>query len=81
MIDSEATSVMTAPKKKKSAGGRPAEPEPIRSLISLKGTTAFEKWLDGLVEHSRQGTRTLLLKNALRKWAETEGYKPPQPRR
>ncbi len=81
MLGTEVREEMKAPKKKKSAGGRPPEPEPIRSLVSLKGTAALEKWLDDLVEHSRQGTRTLLIKNALRKWAETEGFKPPQPKR
>lgn len=73
--------VIATMSKRKSAGGRPSEPEPLRGLISLKGTMAFEAWIDGLVDHTHQGTRTLLLKNALREYAERHGYKEPQPRR
>jgi wyosine [tRNA(Phe)-imidazoG37] synthetase (radical SAM superfamily) len=61
--------------------GRPAEPEPMKSLVSLKGTPTFEAWLDELVEHSHQGTRSLLLRNALRVFAEREGFGKPQPKR
>jgi hypothetical protein len=72
---------MPPKKARKSAGGRPPEPEPVRSLISLKGTPSFEAWLDGLVDHAHQGTRTLLLKNALRVFAQANGYLDPQPKR
>ncbi len=68
-------------KKKKGPGGRPPANEPLRSLISLKGTSAFETWVDGLVEHAHQGTRTLLLRNALREFAVNHGYKEQQPKR
>jgi hypothetical protein len=69
------------PKKQPSKPGRPAEPKPLRSLVSLKGTADFEEWLDRLVDHSHQGTRTLLLKNALRVFAQHEDFKEPQPKR
>jgi hypothetical protein len=69
------------PKKRAAKVGRPATTEPVRSLVSLKGTDAFEEWLDRLVDHSHQGTRALLLKNALRVFAEREGFKEPQPKR
>jgi hypothetical protein len=52
-----------------------------QSLISLKGTVSYEKWIDGLVDHAHQGTRTLLLKNALREFAENHGYKVVVPKR
>jgi hypothetical protein len=68
-------------KKGKGPGGRPPEPEPLRSLLSLKGTASFETWLDALVEHAHQGTRTLLLKNALRVFAESQGFKDLMPKR
>jgi hypothetical protein len=79
-MDPSAVSTMARPKAK-GAGGRPPAPEPLRSLMSVKGSAAFEAWLDGLVDHAHQGTRTLLLKNALREFAETHGYKKPQPKR
>jgi hypothetical protein len=69
------------PKKRKAAGGRPKAPEPLQSLISLKGTTAFASWIDGLVDHAHLGTRTLLLKNALRVFAEQQKYEEPMPKR
>lgn len=68
-------------KKRKAVAGRPKEPEPLRSLISVKGTTAFEEWLDGLVDHAHQGTRTLLLRNALRVFAEQQRYEKTMPKR
>lgn len=64
--------------------GRPWDGEDevsLRSLVSMKGTDEFEVWLDELVSHARQGTRTLLLKNALAEYAESHGFKKPQPRR
>lgn len=78
MENATATATMA---KRKSVGGRPPEPEPLRGLISLKGTNAMEEWIDGLVDHTHQGTRTLLLKNALREYAQNHGYDEPQPRR
>jgi hypothetical protein len=70
-----------AGKKPKPKAGRPPEPIPLKSLISLKGSVDFEAWVDGLVEHAHQGTRTLLLKNALREFAENHKYDKPQPKR
>lgn len=80
MGDFGAASVM-APKKAVRKVGRPAAPEPLRSLVSLKATPTFEAWLDKLVDHARQGTRTLLLKNALAEYAENHGFNEPQPKR
>jgi hypothetical protein len=51
------------------------------SLVSLRGTEAFETWLDELVEHTHQGNRTLLLKNALKVFAESQGFKDLMPKR
>lgn len=76
-----ATLEMPAKKAGKSSGGRPAEPERLRSLISLKGTASFEAWVDNLVDKSHLGTRTLLLKNALRVFAESIGHTDPMPKR
>lgn len=79
---SHAGATATMPEKKsKPKAGRPPEPEPLRSLISLKGTDEFERWVDGLVDHAHQGTRTLLLKNALREFAENHKYGKAQPKR
>jgi hypothetical protein len=54
---------------------------PMHSIVSLKGTDDFEVWLDELVDHARQGTRTLLLRNSLAEYAENHGFKKPQPKR
>lgn len=78
MENATATATMA---KRRSVGGRPPEPEPLRGLISLKGTNAMEEWIDNLVDRTRQGTRTLLLKNALRAFAEQHGIDDPMPRR
>lgn len=79
MNPSGTTATMARPKKKKV--GRPPEREPLRSLLSIKGSDAFEAWIDGLVDHAHQGTRSLLIRNALRVFAEQSGYEPPQPKR
>lgn len=67
------------------AGANPeavvAFPNMTRSFVSFKGTMAMEAWIDGLVDHTHQGTRALLVKNALREYAERHGYEKPQPRR
>lgn len=73
--------VTTMPPKKKKPPGRPPAPEPIRSLTAVKGTPSFEAWLDKLVDHSHQGTRALLIRNALRVFAEKEGFTDPMPKR
>lgn len=69
------------PKKRASKMGRPKAPEPVYSLAAIKGTRAFEAWLDKLVEHSRFGTRTLLIKNALKEFAENHDFEEPSPKR
>lgn len=54
--------------------------QPSRSLASLKGTVELEEWVDGLVDHARQGTRVLLVRNALREFAESKGFREPMPK-
>lgn len=81
MFDSGALTLMPPKKARKSVGGRPKAAEPLRSLMSVKGSLSFENWLDGLVSHARQGTRTLLLKNALYDFAKKTGYEPEMPKR
>lgn len=80
MADYGATIEMP-PKKRSARMGRPKAPEPIYSLAALRGTRTFEVWLDKLVEHSRFGTRTLLIKNALKEFAENHDFKEPSPKR
>jgi hypothetical protein len=73
--------VAEMPKQPKRGRGRPPASEPMKSLVSLKGTPSFEEWLDGLVKTTRFGTRALLLKNALQDMAEKYEYKKPMPER
>jgi hypothetical protein len=72
---------VTMPPKKKAKVGRPKTEEPLRSLLSLKGSERFEVWLDALVDHAHQGTRSLLVRNALREFAEKSGFSDPMPKR
>ena len=71
--ESAGTALMP-PKKK-------AKTDDRRSLISLKGSGGFAEWLDGLVKHTRLGTRTLVMRNALEDFAKTHGYTVPVPDR
>jgi hypothetical protein len=80
MSEAGASAIMAA-KKRASKPGRPAMVRPMHSIVSLKGTDDFEVWLDELVDHARQGTRTLLLRNSLAEYAENHGFKKPQPKR
>jgi len=73
--------LLDMPPKKAKGAGRPKAAKPLRSLISLKGTEDFELWVDGLVEHAHLGTRTLLLRNALREFASLVKYSDPMPKR
>jgi hypothetical protein len=73
--------VAEMPKQPKRGKGRPREPKPMKSLVSLKGTEDFEEWLDELVDHAHQGTRSLLMKNAIREYAERHDFKKPMPKR
>lgn len=86
MEDFGVAATMAEPKKiKKASGkkpiGRPKADTPLRSIVSLKGSDELEGWLDGLVDHAHQGTRSLLLKNALREYGENHGYPKPLPKR
>lgn len=73
--------VMTMAKKKRPTLGRPPEPEPTRGLALLRGTPAFEQWLEELLMHSHLVTKPTLLKNALRVYAEHIGFTKTQPPR
>ncbi len=73
--------VMARAKASKPKIGRPKSTEPARSIMSVKGSDAMERWVDGLVDHAHQGTRALLVRNALRVFAESVGYEPPIPKR
>lgn len=53
----------------------------LRSIVALKGTDDLDGWLDGLVDHTRLGTRTQLVRNALRALAESVGFTDPMPKR
>jgi hypothetical protein len=55
--------------------------QPLYSLVSLKGSEDIEKWLDALVEHTHLGTRSLLIRNALRVYAESVKFIEPMPKR
>jgi hypothetical protein len=72
---------MMARKVSKPKIGRPKSAEPGKSIMSVKGTDAMEQWVDGLVDFAHQGTRALLVRNALRVYAESIGYEPPIPKR
>ena len=76
----QAGALLEMPAKKKGAG-RPKSPEPVRSLMAVKGTGEFETWLDGLVEHTGLRTRSLVAVHALKEYAEKHGYAVPMPRR
>lgn len=82
MSDASAASPPAMAKKKGAAKpkGRPRSGMPLKSLLSLKASDDYEAWLDELVEHARLGTRSLLVRNAVREFAEKHGFRPP-PRR
>ena len=69
------------PKEKKGEPGRPPESEPLRSMVSMKGTASFEAWVDELVEITGSGTRSQCLKNGLKSLAKEHGFKKPMPKR
>jgi hypothetical protein len=52
-----------------------------KSLSTLRGTPAYEMWLDGLVAYTNLETRAFLIRNALREFAERHGYHEPRPKR
>ncbi len=76
----DAIGAPTMPPKKKRVG-RPKAPQPLRSLISLKGTEDLEAWIEGLVKKARVGTRAQALRNALEAYAADCGYDAPMPER
>ena len=75
-----AVALMPPPKKCKAAGGRPRSSDPKRSLASIKGGKAYEKWLVGLARFAHLPI-TILIEHALREYAERHGYPEKQPDR
>jgi hypothetical protein len=76
------TKMADPPKRKRKPGaGRPkgAEP-PRRSIAAFKGSEAFAQWFDGLVEHCRMPTSTVI-EHALILLAQERGYLDPPPKR
>jgi hypothetical protein len=71
----------TMPQKPKKGRGRPKVQSALRSIVSLKASDDFEKWLDGLVKASESGTRANAIKRALRAFAEEQEYDDPIPER
>jgi hypothetical protein len=53
----------------------------LKSIAAIRGSDELGLWLDSLVEHLRMGTRILLVKNALREYAEKSGFPFPMPKR
>jgi hypothetical protein len=51
-----------------------------RTMASLKGTSAYAEWLEGLIEHVNLSP-TVVIELALREYAINHGYEAPQPRR
>ena len=68
--------------KKKAPRGRPKlGVEPLRSIVSLKGSEELEAWLDRLTRHSESGTRSQTLRRALRAFAEEQKFNESIPPR
>lgn len=61
--------------------GKPKARQKSSGQIAMKASGDLVQWVDNLVTHSRQGTRSLLLRNALYEFARAHGYKPPMPER
>lgn len=79
MLDRSETAM--ASKGKRNPGGRPSAGVPVKALTVLKGSDAYEDWLDRLVEFTRCGTRAQLLKNAVLDHYEKVGFREPPPKR
>jgi hypothetical protein len=66
--------------KKLPAKGRGAEPGPRRTVLTIKGTDEWREWLEGLSEHLRTPTSTIV-DHALVRYAKEVGYEKPAPKR
>jgi len=64
----------------KGKGGRPKGPEPKRSSVSLKGSTAWRDWLNDLAEHCHMPA-TVVIDQALIMYAKANNYGEPMPPR
>lgn len=57
--------------------GRPkGEREPLVAIINIKGSPAYQEWLDELHERSHI-PRATLIRLGLKLWAEQNGYQGP----
>jgi hypothetical protein len=65
----------------KKKAGRPREPKPLKSLLALRGTEDLEAWIDEFVDFVGDANRANLVRNAMRCYAEREGFAKPLPKR
>jgi hypothetical protein len=67
--------------KAKNRVGRPkGKKPPKRPAISIKGSVEWRDWLNGLAEHMSMPA-TIVIDQALKAYAQSNGYKPPFPGR
>jgi len=66
----------TAPKAK----AKPSEPGRRRTVLTIKGTDEWREWLEGLGDHLRTQTSTIV-DHALIRYAKEVGYAREAPRR
>lgn len=77
-----ATLNMPKPKMKSKGRGRPSTGvEPLRSIVSLKGSSDLEKWLDELTEAGKCATRSHAIRRALEEFALKVMPSKPMPKR
>jgi hypothetical protein len=72
--------LLDMPKPKKRPVGRPKMPEPLKSIVAVKASPTYERWLDRLADHVRQPSRANLVRIALEDFAKASGFEPPPER-
>ncbi len=70
----------TAPKAKARAKGRPPEPAPRRTVLTIKGTDEWRGWLEELSRFLRTPTSTIV-DHALVRYAKEVGFEREAPER
>lgn len=66
--------------RKKSAAGKKPSQAPLREeLITMRCTSAFKGWLDGVSDREER-TTAVVIERALKVYAEKHGYDAPPPR-
>ncbi len=70
----------TAPKAKARAKGRPPEPAPRRTVLTIKGTDAWRGWLERLGKFLRTPASTVV-DHALVRYAKERGFDEEAPER